>query len=137
MVALEAWALGRPVIANGRCDVLVGQCLRSNGGLYYHNGREFEAVLDTVMGDPALAASMGENGRAYYRREYAWPVIERKYLEMFRRLERDSANRGIARRDSPGWLQARRRNIPPAADLVSVAPVGPVRDHTACRDQEL
>ena len=24
MVALEAWALGRPVLANGRCDVLVG-----------------------------------------------------------------------------------------------------------------
>ena len=29
MVALEAWALGRPVLANARCDVLVGQCLRS------------------------------------------------------------------------------------------------------------
>ena len=26
MVALEAWALGRPVLANGRCDVLRGQC---------------------------------------------------------------------------------------------------------------
>ena len=30
MVALEAWALGRPVLANGRCDVLKGQCIRSN-----------------------------------------------------------------------------------------------------------
>ena len=33
MVALEAWALGRPVLANGRCDVLKGQCIRSNAGL--------------------------------------------------------------------------------------------------------
>src|SRR6185436_11693442 len=33
MVALEAWALGKPVLASGRCDVLVGHCLRSNGGL--------------------------------------------------------------------------------------------------------
>ena len=32
MVALEAWALGRPVLANGRCDVLKGQCIRSNAG---------------------------------------------------------------------------------------------------------
>ena len=24
-----------PVIANARCDVLLGQCLRSNGGLFY------------------------------------------------------------------------------------------------------
>src|SRR5262249_31487061 len=26
MVALEAWALGRPVLANAKCDVLKGQC---------------------------------------------------------------------------------------------------------------
>ena len=39
MVALEAWALGKPVLANGRCDVLRGQCVRSNGGLYYENVR--------------------------------------------------------------------------------------------------
>jgi len=37
MVALEAWALGRPVLANGRCDVLKGQCIRSNAGLYYES----------------------------------------------------------------------------------------------------
>ena len=35
MVALEAWALGKPVLANGRCDVLKGQAIRSNAGLYY------------------------------------------------------------------------------------------------------
>ena len=37
MVALEAWALGTPVLANGQCDVLKGQCIRSNAGLYYDN----------------------------------------------------------------------------------------------------
>ena len=35
MVLLESWALGRPVLVNGHCDVLRGQCIRSNGGLYY------------------------------------------------------------------------------------------------------
>ena len=35
MVALEAWALGKPVLANGRCEVLRGQCIRSQAGLYY------------------------------------------------------------------------------------------------------
>src|SRR5262249_44090421 len=37
MVALEAWALGRPVVVNGKCDVLKGQCIRSNAGLYYED----------------------------------------------------------------------------------------------------
>ena len=46
MVALEAWALGKPVLANARCDVLLGQCLRSNAGLYYENAAEFAAALD-------------------------------------------------------------------------------------------
>ena len=39
MVALEAWALGKPVLANGKCDVLKGQCIRSNAGLYYETLR--------------------------------------------------------------------------------------------------
>ena len=34
MVALEAWALGRPVLANGRCDVLAGNsAIAANAGL--------------------------------------------------------------------------------------------------------
>ena len=45
MVALEAWALGKPVLANGRCDVLRGQCVRSNGGLYYETFEEFAEAL--------------------------------------------------------------------------------------------
>ena len=45
MVALEAWALGRPVLANGRCDVLKGQCIRSNAGLYYESYEEFAETL--------------------------------------------------------------------------------------------
>ena len=39
MVALEAWAMGKPVLANAKCDVLQGQCIRSNAGLFYENYR--------------------------------------------------------------------------------------------------
>ena len=59
MVALEAWALGRPVLANARCDVLVGQCLRSNAGLYYEDVRDFAAALDRLLDDRALADALG------------------------------------------------------------------------------
>ncbi len=45
MVALEAWALGRPVLANGRCEVLKGQCIRSNAGLFYETYEEFGEAL--------------------------------------------------------------------------------------------
>ena len=51
MVALEAWALGKPVLANGRCDVLKGQCLRSNAGLFYENYAEFAETLHAITSD--------------------------------------------------------------------------------------
>ena len=91
MVALEAWALGRPVLANGRCDVLRGQAIRSNAGLYYENYAEFREALRAIEQNPGLAASLGRSGRDFYRRHYAWSVIERKYLDMFERLAREGA----------------------------------------------
>ena len=126
MVMIEAWALGVPVLANGRCDVLAGQCLRSNGGLFYTNGREFEAMLDRLLDDPALAAELGENGRAFYETHYEWPVIENAYLQMFDRLTASPAAGPLE--PLPGWLAARRRTLPPAAAAVDAAPRGPVRE---------
>jgi glycosyltransferase involved in cell wall biosynthesis len=127
MAALEAWALGRPVLANGRCDVLAGQCLRSNAGLYYMNGREFEAMLEALLDDHEVSTRMGENGRAFYAANYAWPVIEGKYLSMFERLTRDRPERPAAEA-MPGWLARRRRRLPPAEAVVAALPSGPVRD---------
>lgn len=136
MVVLEAWALGRPVLVNARCDVLLGQCLRSNAGLYYEDSIEFAAALERILSDPALASSLGANGRAYYERHYAWPVIERKYLEMFARLDEENASGALqlARRSFseggrmeplPGWWARRRATVPPAADVVRALPRGP------------
>jgi glycosyltransferase involved in cell wall biosynthesis len=127
MVLLEAWALGRPVLVNARCDVLLGQCLRSNGGLYYEDSIEFAAALDRLMNDRSLAAALGANGRAYFQRHYEWPVIERKYMDMFARLDEENAA-GVSRRMEPlpRWWSRGRITLPPAADVVSAAPCGPV-----------
>ncbi len=66
MVALEAWALGRPVLANGRCDVLKGQCLRSNAGLFYESYEEFAETLYALESNGPLHARLGQNGRDYF-----------------------------------------------------------------------
>jgi len=124
MVALEAWGLGRPVLASARCDVLVGQCVRSNAGLYYEDAREFFAALDRILSDPALAATLGRNGRAFFARHYSWPVIERKYLDMFDELRRTPVTHGME--PLPGWLARRARTCPPAADVVHALPSGAV-----------
>ena len=68
MVALEAWAMGKPVLANAKCDVLQGQCIRSNAGLFYANYAEFAETLraiDTTRAcRPRSAATGGCSSRS-------------------------------------------------------------------------
>jgi glycosyltransferase involved in cell wall biosynthesis len=129
MVALEAWALGKPVLANGRCDVLQGQCLRSNAGLFYESYEEFLETLALIQSNRPLAFAMGQNGREYFQRHYAWPVIVRKYLEMFDRLREDDG-KGAARtpiEPLPGWFARRRADCRAGNDVVRELPSGPAR----------
>jgi len=86
MATLEAWWAERPVLANARCAVLRGQCKRSNAGLYYATYDEFREALALLEGDPGLRRRLGENGRLYFETHYAWPVVERKYLDLLARF---------------------------------------------------
>ena len=126
MVALEAWALGRPVLANGRCDVLKGQCIRSAAGLYYERYEEFAETLYAVESNGPLHARLGQNGREYFSRNYSWPVIERKYLEMLARLKDENNRTGPPRTIAPlpDWLARRRRELTPAAAVLAQLPSG-------------
>ena len=82
MVTLEAFWAGKPVLANARCDVLRGQCRRSNGGLYYATYDEFREALSLLERDAGLREALGRNGRAYFEANYSWDVIEQKYLDL-------------------------------------------------------
>jgi len=124
MVALEAWALGRPVLVDGGCDVLRGQCLRSRGGLYYEDAEEFVEAMYTLESTGPVGPFLGRNGHDFYRRHYAWPVIERKYLDMFQRLATEPSPEGME--PLPGWVARRARTLQPAREVVDALPAGPV-----------
>jgi glycosyltransferase involved in cell wall biosynthesis len=123
MVTLEAWALGRPVLVNGACDVLKGQCIRSNAGLYYADSREFAATLHAMERNRWLTGALGRNGRQFFKEHYDWPVIERKYLEMFARLTNHPSSRAMT--PLPGWLDRRRADLRPAEQVAAELPNGP------------
>ena len=91
MVALEAWAVGKPVLANGRTDVLRGQCRRSHGGLWYTSYGEFREAFMILQGNGKLREQMGDNGKRFFHDHYAWEIIENKYLKIISALDARSA----------------------------------------------
>jgi glycosyltransferase involved in cell wall biosynthesis len=75
IIALEAWAAGRPLLANAECRVLEGQCVRSGGGLYYRGYREFAECLGRLLDDAGLRAALGASGRRYVERDSTWGEV--------------------------------------------------------------
>ena len=59
LLALEAFAVGTPVLANARAEVLVDHCRRSNAGLYYADRWEFIDALKLLMKDARTARGDG------------------------------------------------------------------------------
>jgi glycosyltransferase involved in cell wall biosynthesis len=79
LLALESMAVGTPVLCNGRSEVLVEHCRRSNAGLYYQNREEFIECTALLLDDDRLRRALGRNGKDYVKRNYRWDVILAKY----------------------------------------------------------
>lgn len=86
LLALESFAVGTPILANARSEVLVDHCHKSNAGLFYADRDEFTEALKLLIADHRLRSVLGRNGRSYVRQNYRWDVILGKYEKMFTRL---------------------------------------------------
>lgn len=75
IVLCEAWIQRRPALVQGRCAVLAGQATRSGGALAFQGFAEFEAALDTLVDNGALADQLGHAGRRYVEQHYAWARV--------------------------------------------------------------
>jgi glycosyltransferase involved in cell wall biosynthesis len=122
LLALEAFAVGTPVLANGRSEVLVNHCRRSNAGLYYEDRYEFVEAMKLLMRDAGLRAAMGRNGKAYVNQNYRWDIILSKYERLMARLRmpvkeqrdlRDSRESRQADRRPSSQPQAQRQDRRP------------------------
>jgi glycosyltransferase involved in cell wall biosynthesis len=81
IVLLEAWAVSKPVIVNADCEVLVAQCRRSQGGLWYRNADELAVILDKL--DESTSKQLGYQGKQFVEQNYRWEKIEQDYLDTF------------------------------------------------------
>lgn len=75
MVVLESMIMGRPVLVNGKCEVLKDHCTNSNAGFYFYNYREFAEELEYLCTHDKEYQLMCENGKKYVHENYRWEVI--------------------------------------------------------------
>jgi glycosyltransferase involved in cell wall biosynthesis len=85
MALAEAWAMHRPALVQGRCNVLVGQASRSGGALCYNGFAEFEAAVDLLITEDGLAERLGACGRQYVEANYQWDELGDRYERLLRR----------------------------------------------------
>ena len=90
VITLEAWKLGVPVLANAKCRVLLGQCQRSNGGLFYEGYAEFAEGLELLLRRPEIGEVLGRQGRDYVEAEYSWERVLAKLSSVFRTVRPDA-----------------------------------------------
>lgn len=88
MVTMEAWLCSKPVLMNGRCNVLKGHAIKSNGGLYYTNYEEFRDCLNLLSNESRLRELLGKNGKRYIENNYSWTIIEEKYMKLLDHLKK-------------------------------------------------
>ena len=127
MVALEAWAMGKPVLANAKCDVLQGQCIRSNAGLFYDElpGVRRNAARDRYHAEPAGRARPQRPRRSSSATTLAGDRAEvprhARALSKEIGAAHDGAAAGLVQRAGGG-------SLPPADQIVKQLPTGPYRE---------
>ena len=82
IVVLESMMMGRPVLVNGKSEVLKDHCILSNAGFYFYNYKEFEAELDYLLDHQNIYEQMCENGKKYVREHYDWDHIVRQLVSL-------------------------------------------------------
>jgi glycosyltransferase involved in cell wall biosynthesis len=95
IVLLESWSVRRPVLVSGASDVLVGQTMRADGGLWYDDDAEFVAALHMLRGD--LGRELGESGFAFVDREYRWERIIELYRNVVENLMYSNSKQATAK----------------------------------------
>lgn len=83
LVIMESWLCKRPVLVSGACAVTKQFAIDTNGGLYFENFFEFEGATNRLVQDESLAIAMGENGCAYVKNNFSWPVIVERCMTFF------------------------------------------------------
>ena len=81
LVLLESMGAGKPVIANGKTEVLREHVNKSGGGWNYFNYNDFKKAMTELLNNPAEKKRRGDKGFEYVRQNYTWDKVLSIYDE--------------------------------------------------------
>ena len=80
MVTLEAMAVGKPVLANGHCEVLRKHIEQSKAGFVYYQGEDFAGQINKIFKLSGCDKQViAQNGMSYVEKNYRWEDILKKF----------------------------------------------------------
>jgi glycosyltransferase involved in cell wall biosynthesis len=86
LVAVEAWACGKPVIGGPAPATRALIDHGVDGFVVAQEPGAIEARLRELIDNPELARQMGAQGRAKVQQRFTWPSIAAAYLELYQEL---------------------------------------------------
>ena len=92
LVALEAWAAGRPCLLNGDSPVLAGQARRGGGAVLFRDPTGLCDGAARLVADPEEARRLGDAGRRFVALHYRWNAVVRRLEELITTVA------------GPGWM---------------------------------
>lgn len=98
IVLLEAWLQEKMTLVNGSCAVLKAQTVRSKGGLWFENYKEFQLTADYLLNH-----TWNFDGQGFVEKNYSWPVVIGAYQKI---LTEVSSTRHVSERKSQATLSS-------------------------------
>lgn len=81
MVTLEAMSAGKPVLANGHCEVLKTHMDRSKAGFVYYDKYDFATQIDRILSlTDTDKIEISQNGKNYVEQNFRWDNILNKFI---------------------------------------------------------
>lgn len=88
LIALEALSLGKMVIANKRCNVMIEHESKSKGALVcYKSETDLHKILFNLLNNPIIVKQKGIDGMKYVEENYKWDIIIDKLTNCIERIK--------------------------------------------------
>jgi glycosyltransferase involved in cell wall biosynthesis len=92
-VLMESWLAETPVLVYRGGAVTTYHARQGRGGLAFGDAVEFQVAVELLLGQPALRAELGQNGRRYVLERYTWDVVTQRFIDTISRWAAEDLHR--------------------------------------------